>query len=182
MSRYLQSILVFDVAFPAIMLGIPGLLLLCAFFSFQQFVAVRTTDYREHQDRVRQVAILEAQTKDVLARAPLLKAILSGNDVDARLDRATQAAAEKYSSDEIERTLCDFQSGPSAIGSSYGIGRRVQLKFFSRWEPLNAAALDWESANPNLVLETLSIDRAPTGTDLSPSLESSFSYFIISEN
>lgn len=182
MSRYLQSILIFDVALPAIMLGIPGLLLLWAFFSFQNLVAARTVDYREHQNRVRQVAALQAQTKDLLTKAPLLKAVLSGNDVDARLDRATEAAAEKYSSDEIERTLCDFQSGPSAIGPSYGAGRRLQLKFFSRWEALNAAALNWESANPNLVLETLSIDKAPTGADLAPSLLSSFSYFIITEN
>jgi len=182
MNRYLQSILVFDVGLPALLLGLPALVLLWAFFNFRGLVAERTQEYFDHQDRERQVTILKSQLKEIQAKAPLLKAILSGNDVDARLDHATQAALERYSNDEVERTLCDFESGPSAIGSKYGDGRRVQLKFVSRWEPLNAAALEWESANPNLLLETLSISKATTGTGLGPSLESSFSYFIITEN
>jgi hypothetical protein len=182
MNRYLQSIFVFDVLFPAIVLGIPGLLLLWAFFSFKSLVAARIVDYRDYQNQVQQAAILKAQLKDVLAKEPLLKTVLSGNDVDARLERATAAAAEKYSSDEIERTLCDFPTGSSAIGTSFGAGQQLQLKFFSRWEPLNAAALDWETANPNLVLETLSIEKAATSADFGPSLQSSFSYFIITEN
>ncbi len=181
MNRYLQSILTFDLALPVLLLGLPGAILLVAFFSFQDLVATRTTEYQDHQDRERQVAALTVQMKDLQPKVPLLKAILSGTDVDARLDQATLAAAEKFSVDEIERTLCDFQSGPSAIGAGYGDGRRVQLKFVSRWEPLNAAALAWETANPNLVLETLSISKTPSGTGTGPSLESAFSYFIITE-
>jgi hypothetical protein len=182
MNRYLQSIIVFDVALPVLLLGLPGALLLAAFASFQGLIAARTAEYRENQVRERQVAALKVEMKDLQPKVPLLKSMLAVTDVDARLDNATRAAAEKFSSDEIERTLCDFQSGPSAIGSAYGDGRRLQLKFVSRWEPLNAAALAWETANPNLVLETLSITKASSGTGLGPTLESSMSYYIITEN
>ena len=182
MNRYLQSMLVFDVALPALLLGLPGAILLAVFLSFQATVATRTAEYQEHKDRERQVAALRLQMKDLEPKMPLLKSMLSATDVDARLDKAILAGAEKFSADEIERTLCDFQSGPSNIGATYGEGRRVQLKFVSRWEPLNVAALAWETANPNLVLETLSLAKSSSGPGLSPSLESTFSYFIVTEN
>jgi hypothetical protein len=181
MNRYLPSIMVFEVALPALLLGLPGAILLAAFVGFQGLVATRTAEYQENQDRERQVAVLKVHMKDVQTKVPLLKSMLSGTDVDARLDRATLVATEKFSQDEIERTLCDFQSGSSTIGAAYGEGRRVELSFVSRWEPLNIAALAWETANPNMVLETLSIAKSPSGTGLSPSLDSTFSYFIITE-
>ena len=182
MNRYLQSILVFDVAFPALLVGVPAAILLWAFLSFQSFVAQRTADFDDYQQRERQVAVLKSQLGRLQPKVPLLKALLSGNDVDARVDHSILAAVEKYSGDEIERSLCDFEAGPSSIGKSFGDGRQVQLKFLSRWEPLNTAALDWETANPNLVLETLSIERVAAGTNTAPVLEAAMSYYIVTEN
>jgi hypothetical protein len=113
---------------------------------------------------------------------PLLQALLSANDIEARVDRSMLAALEKFSPDEIERTLDDSQNGASAIGPAFGEGHRLSLKFSSRWEPLNVAALEWETRCPNLLLENLSIQRA-VGSQLSaPHLESTLSYFVITEN
>src|SRR5438132_12436305 len=128
MNRYLQSIIVFDVALPALVLGLPGGILLWAIISFQSFVAQRTADYQDYKQREQQAAVLKAQLAGIQPKMPLLKSLLSGNDVDARVDRSILAAVEKYSSDEIERSLCDFEAGPSAIGNTLGDGRRVQLK------------------------------------------------------
>jgi hypothetical protein len=118
----------------------------------------------------------------VQAKAPLLQALLSANDIEARVDRSILAALQKFSPDEIERTLDDSQNTTSPIGPAFGEGHRLSLKFSSRWEPLNVAALEWETRCPNLLLETLSIQRS-VGSQLSaPHLESTLSYFVITEN
>ena len=68
------------------------------------------------------------------------------------------------------------------IGQTVGEGHRLSLKFSSRWEPLTAAALDWETSCPNLLLETLSISRSAGLQTSAPYLESTLSYFVITEN
>jgi hypothetical protein len=62
-----------------------------------------------------------------------------------------------------------------------GVGAGLD-KLFSRWEPLNRATADWETRFPNLVLESLAIDLVP-GTPVStPYLQSTLTYFVVTEN
>lgn len=182
MKKYLSAILVFDVLLPAVVLGVPGCLLFWALAGFQDFVQTRTADLNEHRDRIRMVEALNRELQPVQAKVPLLQTLLSNNDVEARVDHNILAALDKFSSDEIERTLNDLQYGTSTIGQTVGDGRRLSLKFSSRWEPLNAAALDWETRCPNLLLESLSVQRAAGQPLSAPHLESSLSYFVITEN
>jgi hypothetical protein len=182
MKKYLSAILVFDALLPALVLGLPGFVILWALVSFQNFVETSVTEFNAHKDRIRQIEVLNRELQPVQAKAPLLQALLSANDIEARVDRSMLAALEKFSPDEIERTLDDSQNGVSAIGPAFGEGHRLSLKFSSRWEPLNVAALEWETRCPNLLLETLSIQRS-VGSQLSaPYLESTLSYFVITEN
>jgi hypothetical protein len=182
MKKYLSAILLFDVLFPALILGIPGALLILASMNFQSFADAKKAEFSQYESRIRQVAGLERELQPVQAKMPLLRAVLSNNDIEARSDQSIQGALEKFSPDEIEQTLHDFQFGPSTIGENLGEGPRLSLKFSSRWEPLNAAALQWETAFPNFVLESLSIRRIPGSKTMEPYLESTFSYFVITEN
>jgi hypothetical protein len=182
MKKYLKAILVFDLLLPAVFLGLPGCLLFWALVSFQDFVQTKTAELSEHKERVQTVEALNRELQPVQIKMPLLQALLSNNDIEARVDHSIVAALDKSSSDEIERTLNDLQYGTSAIGPAIGEGRRLSLKFSSRWEPLNAAALDWETRCPNLLLETLSIQRVAGQPLSAPYLESRLSYFIITEN
>jgi hypothetical protein len=182
MKKYLRAILLFDVLLPAVVLGVPVCLLFWALSGFQDFVQTRTAELSEHKDRVRLVDSLNRELQPVQAKVPLLQAVLSNNDVEARVDRSIVAALDKFSPDEIERTLNDLQYGTSTIGPAIGDGRRLSLKFSARWEPLNAAALDWETKCPNLLLETLSVQRAAGQPLSAPHLESTLSYFVITEN
>jgi hypothetical protein len=182
MKKYLSAILVFDVLLPALLLGVPGCILLWALISFQQFAETKTTEFGAHQDRVRLVEALNRELQPVQAKLPLLKTLLSNKDIESRVDHSILAALEKFSPDEIERTLHDSQYGPSPIGQAISDGHRLSLKFSSRWEPLTAAALDWETRCPNLLLESLSISRSAGLQSSSPYLESALSYFVITEN
>jgi len=182
MKKFLSAILVFDVLLPAVVLGVPGCLLFFALAGFQDFVQTRTADLSEHKDRVRMVEALNRELQPMQARMPLLQTLLSNNDIEARVDHTILAALDKFSPDEIERTLNDLQFGTSAIGPAIGDGRRLSLKFSCRWEPLNAAALDWETRCPNLLLESLSLQRAASQPLSGPYLESTLSYFVITEN
>jgi hypothetical protein len=182
MKRYLSAILVFDLLLPALLLGVPGCILLWALISFQQFAETKAIDFSAHQERVRFVEALKRQLEPVQAKAPLLKTLVSNNDIESRVDHSILAALEKFSPDEIERTLHDSQYGPSPIGQAISEGHRLSLKFSSRWEPLTTAALDWETRCPNLVLETLSISRSAGTPTSAPYLESTLSYFVITEN
>jgi hypothetical protein len=182
MKKYLSAIVVFDVLLPALLLGVPGCILLLAFTNFQNFAAAKVEEFSQHQMRLKQVAALQRELQPVEAKMPLLKALLSNNDIEARLNQSMTASLDKFSSDQIERTLREFLYGSSVIGANLGEGRRLSLKFSSRWETLNAATLEWETRFPNLVLETLSIRRAPESKLSGPYLESALSYFVITEN
>jgi len=116
------------------------------------------------------------------AKTLLLKALLSSNDIEAKLVSGIGADMEKLSSDEVEQTLHDFQFGPSIIGPNYGEGRTMTLKLFSRWEALNIATADWETRFPNLVLESLSIDLVAGSAVSTPYLQSALTYFVVTEN
>ena len=182
MKKYLSAILVFDVLLPALLLGLPGCILLWALVSFQQFAETKTAEFSAHQDRVRFVEALNRELQLVQAKVPLLNTLLSNKDIESRVDHGILVALEKFSPEEIERTLHDSQYGPSPIGQTVGEGHRLSLKFSSRWEPLTAAALEWETSCPNLLLETLSISRSTAVKTSAPYLESTLSYFIITEN
>jgi hypothetical protein len=182
MKKYIGAILLFDVLLPALLLGIPGCILLWAMISFQAFAESKTAEFSAHQDRVRSVEALNRELQPVQAKAPLLRTLLSNNDIESRIDHSIQAALEKFSPDEIERTLDDSQNGTSAIGPAFGEGHRLSLKFSSRWEPMNVAALEWETRCPNLLLENLSIQRAVGSQPSAPYLESTLSYFVITED
>jgi len=182
MKKYLQAILVFDLLLPALFLGIPGCMLFWAFSGFQQYVQARTAELIDHKDRARMVEALTRELKPVEPKVPLLHGLLSSNDIEARVDHTISAALDKFPSDEIERTLNDLTYGTSQIGQNLGQGPRLSLKFSSRWEALNAAALSWEVQCPNLLLESLSLQRAAAQPLSAPQLEAAMSYFIITEN
>jgi hypothetical protein len=159
MKKYLSAILIFDVLLPALLLGVPGCILLLLFTNFQNFAAAKVEEFSQHETRLKQVAGLQRELQPVAAEMPQLKALLSNNDIEARLNQSMTATLDKFSSDQIERTLHEFQYGTTVIGTNLGEGRRLSLKFSCRWETLNAAALDWETRFPNLALETLSMRR-----------------------
>jgi hypothetical protein len=182
MKKYLGAILIFDALLPALLLGLPGGVLLWALISFQNFAETKSADFSAHQDRIRLVEALNRELQPVQAKAPLLKTLLSTSDIESRVDRSILPALGKFSPDEIERTLNDSQYGPSPVGQAIGEGHRLSVRFSSRWEPLTAAALDWETSCPNLLLETLSISRSTAVKTSAPYLESTLSYFIITEN
>jgi hypothetical protein len=182
MKKYFNAILVFDVLLPALLLGLPGCILLWALVGFRQFAQTKSAEFGAHQDRVRLVEALNRELQPVASKMPLLKTFLSNNDIESRVDRGILTALQKFSPDEIERTLHDSQYGPSPIGQSFAEGHRLSLKFGSRWEPITAAALDWETNCPNLLLESLSISRSTGVHTFAPHLEASLSYFVITEN
>jgi hypothetical protein len=182
MKRYLQTILVFDVALPALLIGLPCCALLWAVLKFQNFVTEKTEAHAAYEAQSRQVATLSAELEPMRAKTLVLRSLLSGTDIEAKLVSGIGAGLEKLSSDEVEETLHDFQFGPSMIGPNYGEGRSMTLKLFSRWESLNTAAADWETRFPNLVLETLSIDVVPGSALSAPYLQSALTYFVITEN
>jgi hypothetical protein len=182
MKKFLGAILLFDVLLPALLVGVPCFILFWALTSFRQFAENKTAELSAHQDRVRMVEVLNRELQPIQAKAPLLKQLLTNNDIESKIDHSIQAALEKFSPDEIERTLNDSLYGTSPAGAAIGEGHRLSLKFSSRWEPLAAAAVDWETRCPNLLLETLSISRSPGAPASEPHLEAALSYFIITDN
>ena len=182
MKRYLQAMLLFDLLLPALFLLIPGFVLFWAFSGFQDYVQARTAELIEHKDRARMVEVLTRQLKPLEPKVPALHELLSSNDIEARIGHTIGASLDKFSSDEIERTLNDLQYGTSSIGQNIGEGPRLSLKFSSRWEALNAAALNWEIQCPNLLLESLSLERVAAQPLSAPHLEATMSYFVITEN
>lgn len=182
MKRYLQTILLFDIALPALFLGLPCFALLCAVMKFQSMAAEKSLEHAAYEVQSRQVATLSAELEPMRAKTLILKALLSSTDVEAKLVSGIGAGLEKLSSDQVEQTLHDFQYGPSTIGPNYGEGRTMTLKLFSRWEPLNSVTADWETRFPNLVLESLSIDVIAGSALSAPYLQSALTYFVITEN
>ena len=96
MKKYLSAILVFDVLLPALLLGLPGCILLWALISFQGFADSKTAEFSAHQDRVRLVEALNRELQPVQAKAPLLKTLLSNKDIESRIDHGILAALEKF--------------------------------------------------------------------------------------
>ena len=182
MNKYLQSLLLFDVALPALLIGLPCCALLWAVLKFQTFVVEKAETHAAYETQSRQVATLSAELEPMRAKTLVLRALLSGTDIEAKLVSGIGAGLEKLSSDEVEETLHDFQFGPSTIGLNYGDGRSMTLKLFSRWESLNTAAADWEARFPNLILESLSIDLVPGSALSAPYLQSALTYFVITES
>jgi hypothetical protein len=181
-KRYLQTILLFDVALPALLIGLPCCALLWAVLKFQTFVVDKAEAHAAYEAQSRQVATLNAELEPMRAKTVILRALLSGTDIEAKMVSGLGAVLEKLSSDEVEETLHDFQFGPSIIGPNYGDGRSMTLKLLSRWESLNIATADWETRFPNLVLESLSIDLIPGSGISAPYLQSTLLYFVITEN
>jgi hypothetical protein len=182
MKRYLQTILLFDVALPALFLGLPCFALLWAVVQFQSFVVAKTAAHATYEAQSRQVATLNTELEPLRAKTQLLKVLLSSTDIEAKLVSGLGAGLEKLSPDDVEETLHDFQFGPSTIGPNYGDGRQLTLKLLSRWESLNIVTADWETRFPNLVLQSLSIDVVPGSAVSAPYLQSTLSYFIVTEN
>jgi hypothetical protein len=183
MSNYLKAILVFDLVIPALLLGIPGIALLVALTRFDSYAAEKKTEFEQHVERARQVAALRRQLEPVQDKLPMLKSVLAGRDIEARLDREISSALERFSPDEIASTLRDVQSGAFAVPQTLGDGRKLVLRFYSRWEPLTLAALNWETGQPNLFLESLTLQKPQGGSEPNSSfLESELSYFVITDN
>jgi hypothetical protein len=184
MNKYLKSILVFDLAIPALLLGVPAIGLFFALASFDSYAEERKAEFEQHVERAQQIAALRRQLEPVKEKLPVLKTVLSGKDVEARLDQGISSALEKFSPDEIASTLRDVQPGPFAVPQTLGDGKRMELRFYSRWEPLTLAALNWETQQANLFLQSLTLQKSQQGGQEpgSPYLESDLSYFIITEN
>jgi hypothetical protein len=182
MKRYLQTILLFDVAIPALLIGLPCCALFWAVLKFQSFVVEKAATHAAYETQSRQVATLSAELKPMQAKTVLLKALLSGTDIEAKLVTGIGASMEKISSDEVEQPLHDFLYGASTISPNYGEGRTMTLKLSSRWEALNSLTVDWETRFPNLILESLSINLVPGSAVSAPYLQSALTYFVVTEN
>jgi hypothetical protein len=182
MNRYLQALLIFDVAAPAFLIGLPCCALFWAVLTFQNFVLQKTVERDEYETKGREVTALSTQLAPTRAKVLLLKSLLSTDDIETRLDRGIAYSLEKFSSDEVEQTLHDYQTGPSVIGQNLGEGRRLSLKLSSRWESLNTATADWETRFPTMILESLSIDLAAGSAVSVPYLQSTLTYFVVTEN
>jgi hypothetical protein len=185
MKKYLKSILLFDLAIPALLLGIPAIALLMTLGSFDSYAEAKKAESEQHAERAQQIAVLRRQVEPIKDKLPALKTILSARDIEARLDRGISSALEKFSSDEIASTLRDVQPGSFAVPQTLGDGKRMALRFYSRWEPLTLAALNLETQQPNLFLESLTLQKQQqqAGPESnSPYLESDLSYFVITEN
>jgi hypothetical protein len=183
MKKYLKAILLFDLAIPALLLGIPGIGLFIALAGFDSYAASKKDEFEQHTERARQTALLRHQLEPVRDKLPMLKSVLSGADIEARLDREISSALEKFSPDEIESALRDVQPGSFPVPQTFGEGKRLALRLHARWEPLTLAALNLETQQPNLFLESLTLQKSQGSSEPNSSyLESDLSYFIITEN
>jgi hypothetical protein len=182
MNKYIQAILLFDVAIPVLLIGLPCSALFWAVLTFQSYLLEKTIARDAYEMRSRQVVALSGQLAPTRAKVLLLKGLLSSDDIETKLDRGIAASLEKFSSDEVEQTLHDYQTGSSIIGQNLGDGRHLSLKLSSRWEALNTATAEWETRFPNMVLESLSIDLAAGSAVSLPFLQATLSYFVITEN
>ena len=61
MKRYLQTILIFDIALPALFLGLPCFALLWAVMKFQSMAAEKSLEHAAYEVQSRQVATLSAE-------------------------------------------------------------------------------------------------------------------------
>src|SRR5271157_4917391 len=105
MNKYLQAILIFDVALPALFIGLPCCVLLWGVLRFQSFVAEKAAEHAEYETQSRQVAALSTELAPMRSNVLLLKALLSNDAIEAAVDRGIAAALEKFSSDDVAQTL-----------------------------------------------------------------------------
>jgi hypothetical protein len=182
MNKYLQSILVFDLALPALLLGVPCCALFWVGMWFQSSQAEKAEARSAEEIQSRQMMSLSAEIKPMRPKVVLLKALLSDTDIEAKLGSGISSSLDKVSPGDVEQTLHDFQYGPSEIGLNFGEGHRLTLRTSSRWEALNTATAEWEARFPNLVLESLAIDVEPGSAVAGPYLKSTLSYFVVTEN
>jgi hypothetical protein len=183
MNRYLKAILIFDLAIPALLMGIPAIALCLGLASFDDFADQKKAEFEQHAARARQIEMLRRQLSPVQDKLPELKKVLSARDVEARLDQEISSVLARFSSDEIEPALRDIQPGPFSVPMTLGEGRHLVLRFHSRWEPLTLASLSWENRQPNLFLESLTLHKPQSANEANtPYLESDLSYFVITEN
>src|SRR5690348_888075 len=177
MNRYVKSILVFDVVLPLLGLAVPCAAVFLAVCNLRQQQAQAAERYEAHEARVRQAAALRKELASVNARPEALKALVSPENLEARVDQAIAGALERFTADDIDRTLRDYGGTAPVIGSYFSQSRRLTLKFSSRWETLNLAAVRWETEQPHLILESLTIQRANSGN----SLESMLTYAVLTD-
>jgi hypothetical protein len=182
MKKYLQSILLFDLTLPALLLGIPCSILFWAVMWLQSSEAAKEEEHSAYETISRQVETVSAELQPMQVKASLLKNLLYGEDMEAKLGTGISASLDKFPADEVEETLHEFQYGPSEIGPQFGDGLRLSLKLSSHWEALNTATAKWETHFPNLVLESLSIDLEPGLIGSPPYLRSALSYFVVTGN
>lgn len=182
MKRYLQSILIFDLALPALLIGIPCSVLFSAVMWLQSSEAAKEEENLAYETLSRQVANLSAKLQPMQVKASFLKTMLSGDDMEAKLGSGISDSLGKLPAADVEETLHDFQFGASEIGPQLGDGLRLSLKLSSHWEALNTAAARWETRFPNLILESLSIDLEEGSTGSPPYLRTALSYFVVTEN
>ena len=169
--------LVFDVVLPLFGLALPcfGLLLMICNLQDQQRQA--REDYEAHELRTRQLNIMRNELSAVQAKAQQVRTWLSPENLESRIDQAVSGALERYTQDDIDRTLREYSGSGSGVGSFFTQCRSLTLKFSARWETLNLAALHWETEAPNLLLESLSIQRATSGNGL----ESMLTYSVLTD-
>jgi hypothetical protein len=182
MNKYLQSILVFDLALPALLLGLPCCALFWVGLWFQSTEAEKAEGRSAEEIQNRQMMSLSAELKPMRPKVVLLKALLSDNDIEAKLGSGISTSLDKLTPGDVEQTLHDFQYGLSEIGLNLGEGHRLTLRLSSRWEALNVATAEWEARFPNLILESLSIDLEAGSAVSAPYLKSTLSYFVVTEN
>ena len=177
MSRYLKAMLVFDVALPLLGLALPCLGLLLVILNLQQKEQQARERYDAHELRTRQLKIMGDELAAVRGKAEQVKAWLSPDNLESRIDQAVNGALERYTQDDIDRTLREYGASGSGVGSFFTQCRALTLKFTARWETLNLAALHWETEAPNLLLESLTIQRAGSGNGL----ESMLTYAVLTD-
>jgi len=88
MNKYLQAILIFDVALPALFIGLPCCVLLWGVLRFQSFVAEKAAEHAEYETQSRQVAALSTELAPMRAKVLLLKALLSNDAIEAATHHA----------------------------------------------------------------------------------------------
>jgi hypothetical protein len=177
MSRYLKAMLLFDVGFPLVGLALPCLGLLLTILNLREGQRRARERYEAHELRTRQLNFMRSELSSVQDKAQQVKAWLSPENLESRIDQAVNRALERYTEDDIDRTLREYSASGSAAGSFFARCPLLTLKFSARWETLNMAALQWESEAPNLMLESLIIQRASSGNGL----ESMLTYAVLTD-
>ncbi len=103
MNKYLQSILVFDLALPALLLGLPCCALFWAGLWLQSSEAEKAEEHSAYEIQSRQVMALSAELQPMQAKVSLLKTLLSGDDIEAKLGSGISASLDKLPPEMLNR-------------------------------------------------------------------------------